>query len=150
MRGGEVISMKLRLGLMVAGVLALSSVCGCAPSNATVSNVSAAETSATTQISDEATTLILTGAVVANSGAEIIVQADYPESKMKDGKNIQDFYILKFDESVLKTVVDGDKKLIGFREVEVGTKIGFGWESDAEDYSNSEVTPTSIWYLADN
>lgn len=137
--------MKLHLGLMVAGAIALSSLCGCAPSSATVSDVSAA-TSAVAQASDEAVTPTLTGTVVANSGADIVVQADYPESKMKDGKNVQDFYILKYDENALKTVVDGNEKLIGFREVEAGAKIGFEWESDTEDYSNSEVTPTSIWY----
>ncbi len=132
---------------MVAGVFALSSLYGCAPSSTTVSADAAAETSAATQSSDETMEPTLTGTVVANSGTEIVVQADYPESKMKDGKNIQDFYTLKYDENVLKTVIDGEQKLIGFREVEVGKKVGFGWESETEDYNNSEVTPTSIWYL---
>lgn len=139
--------MKRHLALMVAGVFALSSLYGCAPSSTTVSADAAAETSAATQSSDETMEPTLTGTVVANSGTEIVVQADYPESKMKDGKNIQDFYTLKYDENVLKTVIDGEQKLIGFREVEVGKKVGFGWESETEDYNNSEVTPTSIWYL---
>lgn len=139
--------MKRRLALLVAGILVASPLCGCYATSPST-NVATSEAAQTT---NTAQSLSLTGTVVANSGSEIVVQADSPESKRADDdsdtRNIQDFYILRCVEGTFDKAVDDEDKLIGFREVEVGKKIGFEWESDSDDYGNPAIAPSSIWYL---